>query len=126
MRAPSAENDTTAGVALIGFQDDLRKVALVKMLQRTCKLGLKDAKRHVDDLINGNIAVLWCDKASDARHLGSLVQDLGAVIQIVRNHEELRELLEQADCSPADYREVHLRWEIEVEDGDGAEGVHRP
>jgi hypothetical protein len=63
-------------IRITGWKAGLRKISLTKLLQQQ-GLSLGDAKRIVDDILDGREVLLTLSRSSDASAVVTVIRDLG-------------------------------------------------
>ena len=80
-RSSKLKPNMTSNVVMTGWAPGLNKVALTKALQAHCGLGLAEAKRMTDELLDGHsVSISVAD--SDGAALIKVLEKLGVAAKI--------------------------------------------
>jgi ribosomal protein L7/L12 len=69
-------------IKLTGWQVGMRKISLTKLLQDKGGLSLANAKRVVDDILDGREVSLQLPAGEDANAVAAALRDLGAICDV--------------------------------------------
>lgn len=67
---------------IIGFKYGLQKITMTKIIREKRSLGLSEAKRCTDDVIEGKIVSFEFEDLASARELANALENIGAVVEI--------------------------------------------
>jgi ribosomal protein L7/L12 len=69
-------------VRIVGWRAGLQKIPMNSVLREHLPLGLKDAKRYVDDTLNGKTSTFTFADAESADALAKALDELGAMVEV--------------------------------------------
>jgi ribosomal protein L7/L12 len=69
-------------VIVTGWRTGLQKISMTHVLQERLPLSLAEAKKCVDDVLDGKAVSFAVEELPKARALGQALENVGAVIEI--------------------------------------------
>ncbi len=78
-------------VLLTGWQVGVQKVSLDKLIQRAAKIGLKEAKEKVDQLLLGEEISIVFPTLFEAENFCKEASKLGAMGKLEKHHSDRRD-----------------------------------